>query len=170
SVALGLAVDGTLHLITWFRQLIRQGMSRQEAVAKSLEHCAPALWQTSAAIGIGMMALYPVELLLISRFGWIMAGMIFAALWGDVILLPALLAGPLGMAIEAVEKQRREKDQDGSNDAEQDEATFESNSLDPHMIHDRHDPDGKGIRAANVATRVPHFPRIRPTFPERSGS
>ncbi|MDA1230782.1 MAG: MMPL family transporter, partial [Planctomycetota bacterium] len=37
SVALGLAVDGTLHLITWFRELLRQGMSRQDAVAKSLE-------------------------------------------------------------------------------------------------------------------------------------
>ena len=30
----------------------------------------------SAAIGLGMLAIYPVELLLISRFGWIMAGMI----------------------------------------------------------------------------------------------
>lgn len=166
SVALGLAVDGTLHLITWFRQLIRQGMSRQEAVARSLEHCAPALWQTSAAIGIGMLALYPVELLLISRFGWIMAGMIFAALWGDVILLPALLAGPLGAAIEYAEKQG--KDQDGPSSRSQRDVRTESR-MPEQIIHDRHESDDKGIRAASVIARLPHFPRIRPIFPERQG-
>ena len=168
SVALGLAVDGTLHLVTWFRQLLRQGMSREEAVAKSLEHCAPALWQTSAAIGIGMLALYPVELLLISRFGWIMGGMIFAALWGDVVLLPALLAGPLGAAMEAVERQG--KDQDGPASPTRNHAAATSISLDPTLLHDRHEPDSKGIRAASTITRLPHFPRIRPSFPERNGA
>ncbi len=107
SVALGIAVDGTLHLMTWFQQLLREGHSREESVAKALEHCGPALWQTSAAVGFGMLTLYPVEMLLISRFGWIMCGLIFAALWGDVILLPSLLAGPLGSILEKMEKQRK---------------------------------------------------------------
>ena len=165
SVALGLAVDGTLHLITWFRELLRQGMPRQEAVAKSLEHCAPALWQTSAAIGFGMLALYPVELLLISRFGWIMAGMIFAALWGDVILLPALLAGPLGAAIEAVEKRRMEKN--GPSSPVQKRTSTLANSEEAPAIPAR-ESASKGIRAASIITRVPNFPRIRPVFPEKS--
>ena len=165
SVALGLAVDGTLHLITWFRELLRQGMPRQEAVAKSLEHCAPALWQTSAAIGFGMLALYPVELLLISRFGWIMAGMIFAALWGDVILLPALLAGPLGAVIEAVEKRRNEKD--GPSSPAQKETSTEVKAPVAPAIPAKESPS-KGIRAASMIPRVPHFPRIRPVFPEKS--
>jgi predicted RND superfamily exporter protein len=113
SVALGIAVDGTLHLITWFQQLLREGLSRDEAVSKALEHCGPALWQTSAAVGFGMLTLYPVELLLISRFGWIMCGLIFAALWGDVILLPSLLAGPLGASLEKAEQRRRMKESGG---------------------------------------------------------
>jgi predicted RND superfamily exporter protein len=100
SVALGIAVDGTLHMLTWFQILIQQGMTRRDAAVKSLEHCGPALWQSSAAIGLGMLALFPVELLLISRFGWIMAGMILAALIGDVIFLPALLVGRLGIILE----------------------------------------------------------------------
>jgi len=165
SVALGLAVDGTLHLITWFRQLLRQGIARQEAVAKSLEHCAPALWQTSAAIGIGMLALYPVELLLISRFGWIMAGMIFAALWGDVILLPALLAGPLGAVIEAAERRRNEK-----NDPTcpvQEDTSRNADSADAPAIQ-ADDAAANGIRAASGGPHGPHFPRIRPLFPEKS--
>ena len=166
SVALGLAVDGTLHLITWFRQLLRQGMSRQEAVAKSLEHCAPALWQTSAAIGIGMLALYPVELLLISRFGWIMAGMIFAALWGDAILLPALLAGPLGAVIEAVERQRNEIN--GPFGPVQEIASSEAVVADAADIQPR-ESVSKGIRAASIIPRSPHFPRIRPLIPKKNG-
>jgi predicted RND superfamily exporter protein len=164
SVALGLAVDGTLHLITWFRQLIRQGMSRQEAVAKSLEHCAPALWQTSAAIGIGMLALYPVELLLISRFGWIMAGMIFAALWGDVILLPALLAGPLGAVIEVVERQRRDKtDPPDSNQPIKASNTEVTEAAETHV----QEPASQGFRAACLIPHAPNFPRIRSAFPEK---
>lgn len=44
--------------------------------------------------------LFPSELLLISRFGWLMASLIAGALVADVVLLPALLVGPLGALIE----------------------------------------------------------------------
>lgn len=100
SVALGIAVDGTLHLLTWFRLGIRKGLSRSEAVAEALGHCGPAMWQTSAAVGLGLLMLYPADLLLVSRFGWLMAALIGAALVADVIFLPALLAGSLGRLIE----------------------------------------------------------------------
>lgn len=106
SVALGIAVDGTLHLITWFQELIRRGMSVPEAVAGALEHCGPAMWQTSAVVGLGMLALLPAELLLISRFGWMLAALIFAALLSDIIFLPALLAGPLGGLIQRSVQRR----------------------------------------------------------------
>jgi predicted RND superfamily exporter protein len=100
SVALGIAIDGTLHLITWFQEGIRDGLSREEAVIKSLKHCGPAMWQTSAAISIGMVLLFGADLLLISRFGWLMAGLVMVALIGDIVLLPALLAGWMGAIIE----------------------------------------------------------------------
>jgi predicted RND superfamily exporter protein len=100
SVALGIAIDGTLHLITWFQSGVKQGLSRQEAVVASLSHCGPAMWQTSLAIALGMLLLCGADLLLISRFGWLMASLILVALWGDVVLLPALLSSGLGMLIE----------------------------------------------------------------------
>ncbi len=100
SVALGIAVDGTLHLLTWFRNGLRDGLSRKDAVANALGHCGPAMWQTSLAIGVGMLMLYWAELLLVSRFGWLMSALIFSALLGDIILLPALLGGVLGKLIE----------------------------------------------------------------------
>ncbi len=100
SVALGIAVDGTLHLLTWFRDGINSGQSRRDAMVRALSHCGPAMWQTSAAIGIGLLMLYPAELLMISRFGWLMSAMVAAALVADVVLLPALMVGPLGWLLE----------------------------------------------------------------------
>ncbi|MEZ6058476.1 MAG: MMPL family transporter [Planctomycetaceae bacterium] len=100
SVALGIAVDGTLHLITWYIHGLQMGQSRMRAVVESLARCGPAMWQTSAAIGVGLLVLYPANLLLISRFGWLMASLIGAALAADLILLPALLSGWLGALIE----------------------------------------------------------------------
>ncbi|MGD9853526.1 MAG: RND family transporter [Planctomycetaceae bacterium] len=108
SVALGIAVDGTLHLLTWFREGIKQGMSREEAISLGLAHCGPAMWQTSAAIGLGLLMLIFADLLLITRFGWLMAAMIGAALYGDIVYLPALLTGTLGNLIErSVVREKR---------------------------------------------------------------
>lgn len=100
SVALGIAVDGTLHMLTWFQVLVRRGHSVDQAVGKALAHSGPAMWQTSTAIGLGMLALLPAELLLVSRFGLIMAALIFAALVADIVFLPALLGGTLGRLIQ----------------------------------------------------------------------
>lgn len=100
SVALGIAVDGTLHLLTWFRDGIASGKSRRESVILAMEHCGPAMWHTSAIVGLGLFMLYPADLLLVSRFGWLMASLVGTALVADIIFLPALLAGPLGALIE----------------------------------------------------------------------
>ena len=67
---------------------------------EALAHCGPALWQSSLAVGLGLLMLSRAELQLISRFGWLMSALIGAALLADLILLPALLAGPLGALLQ----------------------------------------------------------------------
>jgi len=100
SVALGIAIDGTLHMLAWFRNGILRGATREEAVIDTVEHCGPAIWQTSLVVAVGLLVLYPAELLLVTRFGCLMAALVSTALIGDILLLPALLAGPLGSLIE----------------------------------------------------------------------
>ena len=68
------------------------------------------MWQTSLAIGVGMLALLPAELLLVSRFGWMMAALIFAAMIADVVFLPALLGGHLGRLIKAAMDNEERKE------------------------------------------------------------
>lgn len=103
SIALGITIGGTLHLVTWFRLGIRQGKTRAEAVALALGRCGPAMWQTTLVLTTGLLMLYPSELILISRFGWLMAALLAAASISDLVLTPALLAGPLGYLIEKSE-------------------------------------------------------------------
>ena len=115
SIALGIAVDGTLHYLTWVQVGMRGGLPRREAIIEALMHCGPAMTQTSLAVALGLLVLLPAELLLISRFGWLMATMIGVALVADVILMPQLLAGPLGRLLEpripsAGKSDGREKD------------------------------------------------------------
>jgi len=100
SIALGIAVDGTLHYLTWVQMGMRLGQTRRQSVINALVHCGPAMWQTSLAVALGLLVLVPADLLLISRFGWLMTAMIGAALLADVVLMPQLLAGPLGRLFE----------------------------------------------------------------------
>lgn len=108
SVALGLAVDACLHLMAWFRRGLESGMSRDEAIIQCLVHCGPAMLQTTAGISMAMLVLYPCDLVMISRFGWLMAALIAAAYVGDIVLLPVMLRGTLGIRIEkAVREEQR---------------------------------------------------------------
>jgi len=100
SIALGITIDGTLHMITWFRRGVTQGKSRAEAMSLALGHCGPAMWQTTLVVGVGLLMLCPSDLVIISRFGWLMATLLAAAFVSEAILMPALLAGPLGYLIE----------------------------------------------------------------------
>ncbi len=109
-VGLGIAVNGMLHLLTWFRDGLRRGRSRRRAMIEALAHCGPALWQSSLAVGLGLLMLAPAELQLISRFGWLMSAQIGATLLADLILLPALLAGPLGAMLQTTLLLHDERD------------------------------------------------------------
>lgn len=151
SVALGIAVDGTLHLLTWFREGIAEGKTSEEAIALAMGHCAPALWQTSMAVGLGLFMLSFADLLLVSRFGWLMATLIFAALIADLILLPAMLAGSLGTWIA---RRVKPEDQDASMNlddesesvvTEENSSSNENSAPEPH-IHTNPEAKAKFFR------------------------
>jgi hypothetical protein len=96
SVALGIAVDGTIHFLTKFQNQSRQGKSRMQASLAALHKCGPAMWQTTAVCAISPMVYGLSDFQPTQRFAFMMFGLLLAALVGDVLLLPALLASPLG--------------------------------------------------------------------------
>ena len=96
SAALGIAVDDTLHFVTWFRRGVGQGMERRDAVSFAYHRCGTAMVQTSLICGLGMSVFVMSEFVPIARFAWLMAAMLAAALLADLVVLPAILVGPLG--------------------------------------------------------------------------
>ena len=96
SVALGVAVDGTLHFVTWFRRGVERGLSPPEAVQFAYSRCATAMLQSSMICGLGLLVFSASDFVPIHRFAWLMFTLLLAALVSDVIVTPAILAGPLG--------------------------------------------------------------------------
>ncbi|MEX0819430.1 MAG: MMPL family transporter, partial [Pirellulaceae bacterium] len=100
SVALGIAVDDTLHFTTWFRRNLGAGKSRREAVAGAYQRSGAAMVQTSLICGFGLLVFALSDFTPMSRFAWVMFAMLMAALIADLIVLPAILLSPLGIAFE----------------------------------------------------------------------
>lgn len=107
SVALGIAVDDTLHFIVWFRRGIESGYDRQAAIRHAFSRCATPMLQTSLICGLGLLGYSLSPFVPISRFSWLLSFMLFVAVLGDLVLLPAVLAGPLGRFFESRYTWRR---------------------------------------------------------------
>ena len=102
SIALGIAVDDTLHFLTFFRrELKRPGANRFSAVLATYLDCGPAMIQTSVSCGIGLLVFAFSDFVPTSRFAVLMAFLLMLALLGDLLMLPALLLSPLGRLFQA---------------------------------------------------------------------
>jgi hypothetical protein len=110
SVALGVTVDDVVHFMLWFRRGIAEGMTRREAVMLAYKGCARAMYQSWGVIGIGLSVFSLSPFGPTQRFGHMMLAMLTIALVGNLILMPALLSGPLGAVFAwSVERIERAK-------------------------------------------------------------
>lgn len=91
SAALGIAVDDSLHFISWFRKGLAAGKTRQEATRLAYEHCGLAMTQTSLICSLGLLVFSLSPFTPISRFAWLMFGLLMIALLCDLLILPAIL-------------------------------------------------------------------------------
>jgi len=96
SVAMGVAVDDTIHFLTWFRQYLDRGYSRIEAIIETYRRVGPAMTQTTVVGGLGLYVFALSTFTPTQRFGTLMLVLLVTAMVGDLLLFPAMLAGPLG--------------------------------------------------------------------------
>jgi predicted RND superfamily exporter protein len=112
SIALGMAVDGTFHFLTFFRRGLARGAAdpaavtsgaapapaaiRCAAVHEAYRHSAAALAQSAIVCGLGILVFAASSFAPTRRFAWMLSLLVWAALIGDLVVLPALLAGPAG--------------------------------------------------------------------------
>ncbi len=91
SVALGIAVDDTLHFVSWFCRGLGAGLSAIEAVKHSYHYCAIAMVETTMISCSAMVPFLFADFIPTQRFAVLMILMLSLALLGDLFLLPALL-------------------------------------------------------------------------------
>jgi hypothetical protein len=96
SVALGIAVDDTIHFVTWFNRGVGNGLTRPQALQESIDHCAGAMIHTTVISCAGLIVFTASTFVPILHFAYLMVLLLTIALLGDLILLPSILASPLG--------------------------------------------------------------------------
>ena len=96
SVAMGIAVDDTIHFMNWYVRGMDRGMNRKQAIKFAYTSCADGMAQTGLIVGCGLFVFALSTFAPTQKFGVLMLVLLNAATLGDLLLLPALLAGPLG--------------------------------------------------------------------------
>jgi predicted RND superfamily exporter protein len=90
SVALGIAVDDSLHFLLRYRKELSNGLSKREAVQETIKNTGSALMITTSVLVGGFSILFLSAFLPTYQFGLLAASMIGCALTCDLTLLPAL--------------------------------------------------------------------------------
>jgi uncharacterized protein len=90
-IALGLAVDDTVHYISHFRQKSLQGLSTKDALLSSFENVGFPMLITSLLLAIGFLAFYFSKLSITTEFGFLISYTCVLALLADLFLLPPIL-------------------------------------------------------------------------------
>lgn len=91
TVCLGMAVDDTIHFLNRYQRLRRQGSTTVEAVREGFLQVGAALVMTTLVLLVGFATVLTSELPSQRTFAAMACCTIGAALFGDMVFLPALL-------------------------------------------------------------------------------
>jgi len=92
SLALGIAVDDTIHFMARLNRLVKTARSQHEALLETMRAVGRAVVATTLTLTAGFFVMVLSEFVIISQFGWLSAFTLLVALVTNIVLLPALLA------------------------------------------------------------------------------
>lgn len=95
-VAVGVTVDDVIHVLLCHRRGVQQGLSGPDAAMAAYRTCGRAIVQSWGIIGIGLAAFAMSSFVPTFRFGMLMLLLLTAGMVGNLLFLPAMLAGPVG--------------------------------------------------------------------------
>ncbi len=98
SIALGVAVDDTIHYLTWFREDLNRSGDRHQAILTAYQRCATPTLQAALISGLGLSVFAFSTFTPTQQFGYLMLTILLAGVVAELVMLPAILAGPLGWA------------------------------------------------------------------------
>jgi predicted RND superfamily exporter protein len=105
SIALGVAVDDTIHFLAWFRDDFNALGNRRDAVLSAYRRSATATLQAALINGLGLSVFATSSFTPTKRFGWLMLAILIAGMVAELIMCPSLLFGPMGKVFEKKDKK-----------------------------------------------------------------
>lgn len=90
-IAVGLAVDDTIHFLSGYERLRARGLTVAQAIDGVAATTGPALLVTTTALAAGFSVFTVASMQNMKQFGALLAFAIVTAFFADVILAPALL-------------------------------------------------------------------------------
>jgi predicted RND superfamily exporter protein len=111
SIALGVAVDDTIHYLNWFREELDRVGDRKKAILAAYKHCATPTLQAAIISGLGLSVFAISTFTPTQRFGVLMLVILWLGAVAELIYFPALLAGPLGLVFRPRLKAGRTTDE-----------------------------------------------------------
>lgn len=91
SVTIGIAVDDTIHFITWFRRNCEAGLCIREALVKTFGDTGKPIVMTSVVLCTAYFVFMTGSVKPVIAFGSLAGLSMFFALLGDLLILPALI-------------------------------------------------------------------------------
>lgn len=90
-VAIGVAVDDTIHLMTRIRHEFHQSGSYEIALVNAMTHVGRALFITTSVLATGFLVFLFSEMISLNSFGTLVATTIIIAMIADFFLMPVLI-------------------------------------------------------------------------------
>ncbi len=91
SVAIGVAVDDSIHLFHGYRERVRQGRGVVFSLIRTYSQAGRAVMATTLVLSVQMLLLSSSQFIPTIEFGVLTAAGLIAALFFDLLVLPALL-------------------------------------------------------------------------------
>lgn len=105
SIALGVAVDDTIHFLAWYREDVERLGCRNEAIVSAYERSAAPTLQAGLVNGLGLSVFAMSSFIPTQRFGLLMLAILVAGIVAELVLLPAMLFSPLGRVFDPPKKR-----------------------------------------------------------------
>ena len=155
SIALGVAVNDTIHYLAWFRDELDACKDRRKAILTTYTKCATPTLQAAMISGLGLSIFALSTFTPTQRFGYLMLSILWAGVAAELIFFPALLAGPLGAAFKPRKKKTRPRAMDSPTAGSIDQARAPSVAIECESVE-----SGKDLFAEPIQHAIrPHIIR-----------
>ena len=92
AMGLGLAIDYSLFIVSRFREEMRKGADTEQAVVTTVRTAGRTIIFSGITVAVSLSALLVFPLVFFRSFGYAGIGVVFTAVLGAVVFLPAMLA------------------------------------------------------------------------------